>query len=676
MAAAAMAEEEYDASGMLQAQRSVKRHHSARHMQVWEDKASDMMCIPAFAGDRAPIVGHFTAEGQAKSQLVRVGDIAPTGGKFCVESGTMSLLQRSLGFNSGAEVESALVAKGDVEGATGNKDVEGTTGGKTPATAEPKFALEELGPFRLKQIPDIQLQANFDKRTYSARDGAVSGAFALGRTEPLDSKGSNYWLGASKVDWAYQVTQTEANSDESTSFEKFGGFILHGANGADGELALEIDGDVADPLMTMNFGEPFVISKSEWTSCTDHLTGGPMDGPAKITIPFLLQKGALEYCWETNHKECERGCFMYHTKYGYQAFAVLDFAMHSLGPFPLVGRPDLVPSNYRRDEWMAELEERNSAATLQVSSLEKLGSDYWLGAKEVDWIYQTSAAASGKSFEDFGGFILVGGDGEAPVVTQALEIEIGATKPVMTLQFEEPHHIAEAEWNSCQNPAEITIDALSNLGAQNYCWHVSPGKCERGCFIYKTTNGYQGFAVKSYALEKLGPFPLYERRDLSVGKQADSDSYTLDGLTGKLGSTLPLTVWYAKDFWGANEVDWAYQVNPDSARSFEAYGGFLLLDAAGTVTRTMQIGKAEDLDAEALENMDEWKTLNFGSPFHITEERWNECKNPQAITITFLADQGAQQYCWAVDEKQCDFGCFLYKTTEGYQGFPVEHTIG
>lgn len=682
LVAASVADDEPDASGMLQAQRSVKKHqNSARHTQVWEEKASDMMCIPALAGDRAPIVGHFTAHGAEKSQEVRVGQIAPTNGKFCVESGTMSLLQRSFGFSNGEEVENALNAKsGDVDGTAAGKNVEDTTSGKDTVKSKPKFALEQLGPFRLKQpctgpaaeeqscVGFDSFQPDFEKRTYTVRDGALSGVFALDRTEPLNQEGQNYWLGASKVDWAYQLIDSD-NLEESTSFEKFGGFVLHAsADETKGGHALEIDNDATDPLMTMNFGEPFEISKAEWKACTDHLIGGPQDGAAKITIPSLLEKGALEYCWETNHKECERGCFMYHTKYGYQAFAVLDFAMHSLGPFPLVGRPDLIPEPTTRDEWIRD---ETSAATLQVSELEKLGSDFWLGAHEVDWIYQKTTKPVGKSFEDYGGFLLVD---DAGIVTQALEIEVGAKKPEMTLQFEAPHHISEAEWNSCENPAKITIDALSNQGAQNYCWHVSPGKCVRGCFIYKTTNGFQGFAIKSYALESLGPFNLFDRLDLSgkVERQSAQSTYSINGEGSfKLGATLPLAG-AAKDFWGAHEVDWAYQALPEEpdAPPFEAYGGFLLVDEMGEITKTLQIG---DPGVNGAVKTEIFKTLNFGSPFHITEEKWNQCSNPHDITITFLSNQGAQQYCWEVDDKQCDFGCFLYKTTEGYQGFPVEH---
>merc|ERR1712137_682167 len=572
-----------------------------------------------------------------QSMDVKVGQVAPRTGQFCIDTNTFSLLQRSLGLHDASAVEATLLRKNDETPSENGEEVEASTGGKNGGG-----------------------DGNVEDST-CGKNGCSK--FALETTEPLDDKGSMYWNGASEVDWYYQV---DGVHDNATSFEKYGGFVLKGTLGTS---KLEIDNERANPVMTLQFGEPFRISAQTWNDCVN---------PAPVTFQHMLDKGVRQYCWETDHDKCERGCFFYNTDSGYQGFAVHDFAFHSLGPFHLEERSDLVAhlGKVNRSEFFAQ-SQNEQGKTLQLALLSNQGSDFWLGAHEVDWAYQgVNVAEDAGSFEKYGGFVLIDDNG---TVSHALEIFMSGSldKHELTIQFGDPFHVSEEKWNNCQNPASITINGLLDMGAQQYCWEADADKCKRGCFLYKTTKGYQGFAVKPYSFDKLGPFKLTERPDLknfglmfnSGGGQVNR-SWTHGGLSGRLVGTTQLSD-DAKNFWITDEnfVLWAYpsdDADNNATDSWEKTGGFLTVprNGSGYVTYIID-GSQSEADAD--------KIVNFGPPFHVTKEEWDQCGYSKPITLPALLSQNVMEYCWyPVADACCTAGCFFYRTQEGYQGFGVK----
>jgi len=336
-----------------------------------------------------------------------------------------------------------------------------------------------------------------------------------------------------------------------------------------------------------------------------------------------------------------------------------SFALHSLGPFHLVGRPDLVGVfELNGNTWKA-----NSATGLLATTLktDTAGRDFWQSAFEVDWAYQPKIVSGSGSFEKYGGFVLKAEDRS---VQRLLEISpvTDSKQPEMTVNFGKPFIITAKDWNTCANPADITIRAFWDKGAQQYCWHVSTGPCERGCFYYKTTLGFQAFAVQGFALQSLGPFPLSRREDL-LGLKVTNTNWHHVGQQGSLASALPLA---SGDYWGASRIEWAYQAqNPVSNASFEKYGGFVALDVTSQVTKVLEI----DLLAANPE-----LTLHFSPPFHVSSQMWDDALvngGSGEITIEFFKQAGAQRYSWFVDDKRCANGCFLYQSDTGYFGFAV-----
>lgn len=328
---------------------------------------------------------------------------------------------------------------------------------------------------------------------------------------------------------------------------------------------------------------------------------------------------------------------------------------------------------------------------MQLAALSNQGSDFWLGAKEVAWAYQAAdVAADAGSFEKYGGFVLIDEDNH---VSHALEIFMEGLldRHELTIQFGDPFHVSEETWNNCQNPASITINGLIDVGAQQYCWEADGAKCQRGCFLYKTTKGYQGFAVKPYSFDSLGPFKLKEIADQNLstirtrtypmGIDGRVDIWWTGWSTGN-ASRGPLLSEDAKNFWNTDEdrVYWAYP-SPDfqlgySSAIWENMGGFLIKRNGSESVNVIDNSQSE-ADAD--------KIVNFGPPFHVTKEEWEECHYSSPITIPALLSQNVMEYCWyapgyvappnydeADADLRCRAGCFFYKTQEGYQGFGVK----
>lgn len=594
-------------------------------------------CVTVQRGAVAPVHGIFRSlDGSFEAEAVDEGAIAPVAGKFCVGNEHAALLERARSrATAGGQVESSLSGKDD-------------------------FALKSLGPFNLVARDDLTVDLTNDEWSAGTSQGS------LARTLELDNVASYSWLGAKEIDWAYQPDTEPA--PEAGSFEKYGGFVLKNSDG-ETQHVLQIDNFAAadDILMTVEFSDPFWINQGDWNKCKN---------PAKITIPALKEQGALEYCWATSRsrKECNTGCFIYKTEVGekkkikYQGFSVMkQYPLKELGPFHLHARQDLVSvfkRNGKKQTWEVESTRGQSSGS---QPLDDEGSNFWQQAVRLEWAYQAKSEdiiEAERPFEKYGGFVLLGSD---DVVMDLLEIGSGGGDEIATLSFGDPFWINKNQWKKCSNPAPITIAALSDLGAEEYCWFTDDKMCERGCFYYKTVEGYMGFSARGFALPSLGPFPLVSREDLTSQVVLEADGWSLQGGagSGELGSTL-VTDEHGQNFWfGSDEVDWAFQNHEAADRGlglFEQYGGFVLR-SGDSVNHVMEI----DVESSAPD-----MTLHFSMPFHITEQVWGNCKNPAPITIKALSDAGAQEYCWEVASDSCPNGCFLYKTTNGYQAFAAK----
>lgn len=589
-------------------------------------------CIAVERGAVAPVRGTFhSLDGSFDAEEVDQGTVAPVAGKFCVADHA-ALLERSRSTASaGGKVESALHRKKE------------------------DFALKSIGPFNL--VPRNDIQVTLGDEDWSVEQSKGS----LARSLQLDEVASYSWLGAKDVSWAYQ---SENAVPGAGSFENYGGFILK--NGELGDIpgfVLEIDNEASaeEVAMTLEFSHPFSIQEKHWKRCKN---------PAPVTIPFMVDQGALEYCWATSQsrKECETGCFLYKTKVGeevkYQGFSVMkQYPLKELGPFALHSRPDLISKFEKKRNKQWSLSGGPSGRMAATQTLGADGSNFWQQATELEWAYQPKETSQDEGpFEQFGGFVLMDEAGE---VMDIMEIGSGGGDESMSVSFSKPFWITQRQWKKCSNPAPITIAALSEKGAKEYCWFTDDKQCERGCFYYNTVAGYMAFSARGFALPSLGPFPLIIREDLVSNMRLEGETWRLEGSTGsgELGSTLALDA-HGQNFWfGSDEVDWAFQ-NHNQAEldgNFEKYGGFVL-KSSGTPTHVMEIDVlASEPDM----------TLHFTEPFHITPQAWSNCQNPAPITIAALSDVGAQEYCWETGD-DCPNGCFLYKTTSGYQAFAAK----
>merc|ERR1719379_583303 len=121
----------------------------------------------------------------------------------------------------------------------------------------------------------------------------------------------------------------------------------------------------------------------------------------------MTEVGAKKYCWEQHWERCPRGCFFYQTTDGYQAFAVQDFAMASLGPFGLTEHLSHADSSdFTQSASTSTWALDNVTGRLSASA----NVDNWAGlenAADVQWMYPAEEAddAAG-SFEKTGGFLI------------------------------------------------------------------------------------------------------------------------------------------------------------------------------------------------------------------------------------------------------------------------------
>jgi len=418
--------------------------------------------------------------------------------------------------------------------------------------------------------------------------------------------------------------------------------------------------------MTMHFSWPFEMTEKDWLKCKN---------PSPVTIQHMKDAGAQEYCWEVDHDYCERGCFIYKTDKGYQGFYVKDFALTSIGPFPLEDITSSESVTVRRKTWTSgDFKGRISTADRKLTAM---GRSFWFNAAEVSWAYQGRDFKSGtNSFQQYGGFLLRSEDGAVTNVLQIGDDDDNSTSTELTLEFGNPFEISRKEWRRCQNPADVTINPMLEAGAEKYCWEQHYDRCPRGCFFYKTSNGYQAFAVQNFAMASLGPFNLVGHvanttsSDLNVSVSAGS--WTLDGHSGRLSAEATINHWGG---WvGSEQVQWMYPADEadDSAGSFEKTGGFLVRQG-DQLMAIMEIEKNKTLHAASeYSNV----SITFDDPIHITEAQFDAgCDgNPAPITLPTLLSIRTEQYCWVVPGAQdwCgSHGCFIYKTRTGYQSFAV-----
>lgn len=131
----------------------------------------------------------------------------------------------------------------------------------------------------------------------------------------------------------------------------------------------------------------------------------------------------------------------------------------------------------------------------QLTHLEQ----YWLNVSKVGWAYPNLAAQANAnndvgSFLKTGGFVMLAEDNS---IIDVLEIKPGAQNPTFSLPFGHPFAITQSEWTtSCGGKSSpITIAKIKDKGVSEYCWTENQGACQRGCFLYKSTNVYFGFKV-------------------------------------------------------------------------------------------------------------------------------------------------------------------------------------
>merc|ERR1712113_478588 len=145
--------------------------------------------------------------------------------------------------------------------------------------------------------------------------------------------------------------------------------------------------------------------------------------------------------------------------------------MTSLGPFNLVDRTDLDATG-KSDGHYATIGGQPYPLSAPASCGENCKT-YW--AYQPTHITLDSEITG--SFENFGGFIFV----DETKKKKPAFYEISTESSDYTMKFSKPFHILKAEFESCKNPARITLDGLA---AQNYCWQPDGVRCPYGCFYY------------------------------------------------------------------------------------------------------------------------------------------------------------------------------------------------
>jgi len=135
-----------------------------------------MICSMVSEGVRAPTAGTFTSA-DGSFRVVKAGEMASTGGKYCVDANTFSLLQRSHGVHSVHDVEEVVARKEN----GGGEETENSTGGKGGEDAETTGAPTENttggkggGPTETIGVPTETTTASMTTTTMSSTTTTIA----------------------------------------------------------------------------------------------------------------------------------------------------------------------------------------------------------------------------------------------------------------------------------------------------------------------------------------------------------------------------------------------------------------------------------------------------------------------------------------------------------------------
>jgi len=205
--AAAVTASEVDESGLLQS-RKVSRHGS-------------LQCLTVHKGDIAPVEGEFI-DASGDSLEVHVGDVADQDGQFCVSAEVAALLERTRG--------KAKAQSTNLDEAIKRKRKKPLRRGvMTDEKINELFSLASIGPFPLVKREDLSVTQADGAFTVTNNETDVTMEGQLASTITLDGAGTDYWLGAREVDWAYQPTKVSSEDALLGSFGQYVGFVFNEA---------------------------------------------------------------------------------------------------------------------------------------------------------------------------------------------------------------------------------------------------------------------------------------------------------------------------------------------------------------------------------------------------------------------------------------------------------------
>lgn len=149
-------------------------------------------------------------------------------------------------------------------------------------------------------------------------------------------------------------------------------------------------------------------------------------------------------------------------------------------------------------------------------------------------------------------------------------------------------------------------------------------------------------------------------------------SVTLPALDEAFGVSVAQVAWAYPDPQGTAEMITLHGEDyPETMQHrFIRTGGFVYLNDAGVPVALKEISPSASSLGQNAE-----LTLHFGEHRIITEAQGLAAcpRGYNTITLASLNEAGAEAYCWNFDATIdfCSHGCFLYRTTSGYIGFPV-----
>jgi len=212
------------------------------------------------------------------------------------------------------------------------------------------------------------------------------------------------------------------------------------------------------------------------------------------------------------------------------------------------------------------------------------------------------------------------------------------------------------------------------------------------CFAAEPAIPVSGFP------HELGPFLLFDTgfsfdaegfqlinngQDWSVQVDSSGSSYTgrlsmfaavtLPALDEAFGVSVAQVAWAYPDPQGTAEMIALHGVDYTETmqQRFLRTGGYVYLNAAGVPVALKEISPSA---TNSLAQNPEL-TLYFGDPQIITEaQALAACpRGYNQVTLSSIIEGGGEAYCWNFDATLdlCPAGCFLYRTTSGYLGFPV-----